>query len=471
MDDHELPAAEAAYEGPIADGNSTAKRRQTLVWGICIAAVTVMGGFVIYNMMKPTPRGNDPEAAQRLLATADVVRPGELSGQAEASELQVRVAELDRQISMLNQGHTTLTTENAALKSQLESERADAIQTIEALNRAVETRPAVGAPQGGAPRGAVGSVGGAPGVENPGAPLTGPGDPFAPVGGGGQALAVGGENAVRPRRQLNTVRLGGSQSGGPADGPTVARGGAQGGSGGQAGGAQYMSSSMQVFSSDRFVPPNAYVKARVLVGVDAATGVTTSSDPKPVLFRLTGPAVHVGSNGRFQTTDLTGCVVNGAAYGELSSEKVYIRLQRISCPAGDRQFSVATVEGYASHLGKAGVRGNVISREGGLTGRAMIAGTLQGLGRSLSNYTDSVSNTIGIGAGGALTAPPPPDAGTVAAGAVGGGVANAAEMLADYYVKRAEQYQPVIEMPTGIEVELVFLSGFEITPPPSGGRR
>jgi conjugal transfer pilus assembly protein TraB len=181
-----------------------------------------------------------------------------------------------------------------------------------------------------------------------------------------------------------------------------------------------------------------------------------------VLFRLTGPAVHVGANGQYQTTDLTGCVVNGAAYGELSSEKVYIRLQRISCPAGNRQFSVATVEGYASHLGKAGVRGNVISREGGLTGRAMIAGTLQGLGNSLSSYTDRLTNSIGIGAGGALTAPEPPRAGDVATGAAGAGVANAAEMLADYYINRAEQYQPVIEMPTGIEVELVFLSGFEI---------
>jgi conjugal transfer pilus assembly protein TraB len=104
----------------------------------------------------------------------------------------------------------------------------------------------------------------------------------------------------------------------------------------------------------------------------------------------------------------------------------------------------------------------VISREGGLTGRAMIAGTLQGLGNSLSSYTDRLTNSIGIGAGGALTAPEPPAAGDVAAGAAGAGVANAAEMLADYYINRAEQYQPVIEMPTGIEVELVFLSGFEI---------
>ena len=460
----ELPPAEPAYEGPVTDGNKRAKRKQAIVYGALFGALLIGGGFVMWSILKPAPSRDDPAAAQRLLATADVARGGDRSGEGQASELTVRVSELDRQIAQLNSEKTQQTQEVATLRAQLESERADALQTIEALNRAVETRQAVGAPQGGAPRAAVATAGGPPSVESSGGPLTGPGDPFAPVGAGGQAGAGSQQTGVRPRRQLNTVRMTGGAAGaegGSAAGPTVSRtGGAAGAQ--PSGGGQYMSSSMQVFDTDRFVPPNAYVRARVLVGVDAATGVTSNSDPKPVLFRLTGPAVHVGANGQYQTTDLTGCVVNGAAYGELSSEKVYIRLQRISCPAGNRQFSVATVEGYASHLGKAGVRGNVISREGGLTGRAMIAGTLQGLGNSLSSYTDRLTNSIGIGAGGALTAPEPPAAGDVAAGAAGAGVANAAEMLADYYINRAEQYQPVIGMPTGIEVELVFLSGFEI---------
>jgi conjugal transfer pilus assembly protein TraB len=118
-------------------------------------------------------------------------------------------------------------------------------------------------------------------------------------------------------------------------------------------------------------------------------------------------------------------------------------------------------------MGKAGVRGRVISREGGLTGRAMLAGTLQGLGNSLTKYTDAKTSAFGLGTGGTVTAQASLDARDVASGSVGGGVANAAEMLADYYVKRAEQYQPVVEMPTGIEVELVFLSGFEIASTPS----
>ena len=77
-------------------------------------------------------------------------------------------------------------------------------------------------------------------------------------------------------------------------------------------------------------------------------------------------------------------------------------------------------------------------RARGGVGRAMIAGTLQGLGNSLSNYTDSMTRQIGIGEGGGLSAPPRLQAGDVAAGAAGSGVANAASMLADYYVKRAD---------------------------------
>jgi conjugal transfer pilus assembly protein TraB len=32
-------------------------------------------------------------------------------------------------------------------------------------------------------------------------------------------------------------------------------------------------------------------------------------------------------------------------------------------------------------------------------------------------------------------------------------------MVSKYLIERAEQYQPVIEMPTGINVEIVFLEG------------
>ena len=36
-------------------------------------------------------------------------------------------------------------------------------------------------------------------------------------------------------------------------------------------------------------------------------------------------------------------------------------------------------------------------------------------------------------------------------------------MLSDYYIKRAEQYQSVIDVPLGAEVEIVFQEGIDLT--------
>ena len=36
---------------------------------------------------------------------------------------------------------------------------------------------------------------------------------------------------------------------------------------------------------------------------------------------------------------------------------------------------------------------------------------------------------------------------------------EAADTVSRYLIERAEQYQPVVEMPTGIDVEIVFLDG------------
>ncbi|MEL0254292.1 MAG: TrbI/VirB10 family protein, partial [Novosphingobium sp.] len=43
--------------------------------------------------------------------------------------------------------------------------------------------------------------------------------------------------------------------------------------------------------------------------------------------------------------------------------------------------------------------------------------------------------------------------------ALGGGAAEAGKDVSKYLIERAEQYQPVIEMPTGVDVEIVFLEG------------
>ena len=478
----DLPAAEHAA-GDYGLNTATKKRQFIILGGVAGVVALGMGYFLYQTTFKPTgPTVQDNP--KRYQATVNAAQSPVADTTAESLSSQVRAQkDIAEKATVDNE---TLKQQVNQLQTQLQTDHTDAQRTVSALQRQVETRESadarspvvVGAPASGAA--AQASLAAPPltaaGSRNPFAPTSGP-----LVGG------LGGDSAEQlPRRTMSVIKASYVQQGGPvgagsggASGPggfgggpgsPSAMGGAPGASamgGGQPGlmgSKTYFSSSLEVYDSSKYVPPNAYAEAKVLVGVDAATGTTFSADPKPVLFRITGPAVHVGVNGKFQTTELSGCMVNGAAFGELPSEKVYIKLQKITCPAGAGKFAVATVEGYVSSKGKAGVRGQVISREGQFTGRALIAGALNGLGQALSTNvqrSQSGLNTDPTGVGGLLATRELSPA-QIASGSIGTGVSNASSMLADYYIKRAEQYQPVIEMPTGISVEIVFLSGFQV---------
>ncbi|MEE4540233.1 MAG: TraB/VirB10 family protein, partial [Erythrobacter sp.] len=202
--------------------------------------------------------------------------------------------------------------------------------------------------------------------------------------------------------------------------------------------------------SPNYLPPNSIAKATVVVGVDATTNTRSQSDPLPVLLRVTGPARSVYGEGKLLATRVQGCMVNGAAYGDLSSEKVYVKLQRMTCAQPGGRFAVSEVKGFIAFGGKVGVRGRVVSREGGLTTQAFIAGLFGGVGNAFqgANRIPRIANE-----------PVLPSAEDVGIQAIGGGAANAGNTLSEYLIERAEQYQPVVEMPTGAEVEVVFLDG------------
>lgn len=208
--------------------------------------------------------------------------------------------------------------------------------------------------------------------------------------------------------------------------------------------------------SPNYLPPNSIATAKVVVGVDAATNVKSASDPLPVLLRVTGPARSVFSDGKLLRTRVQGCMVNGAAYGDLSSEKVYVKLQRMTCPQPGGRYAVSEVKGFISFGGKVGLRGRVVSREGGLITQAFLAGLAGGFGRGFSANSNALLRGTNVSVDGKRDQL---SAAEIAQGGFGEGVSTAGDKLSDYMIERAEQYQPVIEMPTGADVEVVFLDG------------
>ena len=226
----------------------------------------------------------------------------------------------------------------------------------------------------------------------------------------------------------------------------------------EAGNASKVSKGNTVYTdSPNYLPANSFASAKVVVGVDASAGVNSQSDPLPVVLRITGPARSVLQNGKLLTTKIQGCLINGAARGDLSSEKVYIKLQKMTCPQPGGRYAESEVKGFIAFGGKTGVRGRVVSREGSLAMQAFFAGLVGGAGSALNQAFNAPVATISANGSGSLNHTP--NLGNVGLRALGGGAQESGKDLGKYLIERAEQYQPVIEMPTGVDVEIVFLEG------------
>lgn len=208
---------------------------------------------------------------------------------------------------------------------------------------------------------------------------------------------------------------------------------------------------------ESYVPAGSYAPAVVIAGVDASVGVKSQENPVPVLLRLTGPVTTAAAgSGPGSRVDLTGCTVVGSAAADLSSERVYVRLTTLTCLNHRGEVLEVPVAGIVVGSGKAGVRGQVVSREGTLVRNAAVAGVLQGIGQTASSSAQSVTGSSSLDS--TVTS----IAGASAAGAIGGGVSGAANTLAQYYIQRAEQYQPVVSLYGGTAVEVVFLDGVDL---------
>ena len=75
---------------------------------------------------------------------------------------------------------------------------------------------------------------------------------------------------------------------------------------------------------------------------------------------------------------------------------------------------------------------------------------------SVREWSAPLQPAVGLGATAAY------GAGDVLKMGIGGGASKAAQTLSDYYIKRAEQYHPVIPIGAGNEVTVVFQDGFQL---------
>ena len=339
-----------------ADGDAQAVRRRQLVLFSVIAAAVL----IVLAVWLSAGGGKGPAPAGGIDA--------ELAGPDTAEKVwtrrsEARIGAIETRLREMQGEARRLGAENERLRERLVGDAENARGVIDRQKAAMdelERRLRAVLPPEGAP-------GAAPGA-----------DPYFRGPGTSPSGAARAPAPVAPAPLIETFEL----EGGPGSSGAGPRSG-----------AETVAGALEK-SVAAWLPAGAHAEAIVLAGVDASAGVSSQGDPRPVLFRITGPAWTAAPSGSGAGTalsvDIAGCTVTGAAHGDLSSEKIYARLRTMTCAApgsGERPGSVIETEvaGFVAGSGKTGVRGPVVSREGALVEKAFLAGMVSGIGQGVAS--------------------------------------------------------------------------------------
>lgn len=207
-----------------------------------------------------------------------------------------------------------------------------------------------------------------------------------------------------------------------------------------------------------YLPAGSIFSGTLLTGVDVTTGEGSRRDPFPVLLRVKKEAILPN---RYRT-DVKECFLVAAGWGDLSSERAYLRAEKLSCIREDGKALESKVEMYAvGEDGKAGVRGRVVNKTGALLGRALMAGFLEGFSKLFGKSQVMTIQTGSLGRN--AKAPYESYLSSDALQSAGlSGVGSAMDRLANYYIDMAENIYPIIEVDAGRAIDFVMLNGVSL---------
>lgn len=425
-----------------AAGASPARKDVKQRW-LLIAGVAGLAVVLVASMASDGQRTKTRTGKKELEAKMVDVTPKELDRRSWQAQSMVEMEKLRRDLDRVNQTNEQILKELSRVKERAESaERSKEAARGDARLNGVTPPPVPKNRAGG---------GDAPIV--PGVPSAGAGAalvPPQPPGIGaepGASLPQVGTGAEVSPPSITTVPMGPplvSKPPAPAkptsSDPAAAAANAE------------TKASVQVKESPYagMLPPGAFADVALLHGLDAATGTTAQANPQPVLLNIQNHATLPGA-ARYQ---LKSCFALGSAFGDLSSERLYVQLAKLSCVDKQNRLMLATeIQGYiVDSDGRLGLRGEVVDRQGAKLAKSMLAGFAEGLAGALKMSQGSVSSSPL----GSITSM----AGEEAVRSAGlQGVSTGASQLSQFYLKEASQMFPVISVDAGRKANIVIQSG------------
>ena len=210
---------------------------------------------------------------------------------------------------------------------------------------------------------------------------------------------------------------------------------------------------------DNTIPAGSFVKAILLSGVEASTATQSSGNPRPIVLELID---HASLPNAFRAS-VKNCRLIGAATGDISSERVEIRLESMSCIESDTmKITQGTMSGFVSgEDGRAGLRGRVVIKDRELMMNSLIGGMLGGASQAVSQLANPVSSFNPMTGDVSKTQ----NSMDLLKQAGGQGASGALDRYAKYHIERAESLQPVIQVSSNRIVDVVFTASFNFAAP------
>lgn len=209
-----------------------------------------------------------------------------------------------------------------------------------------------------------------------------------------------------------------------------------------------------------FMPAGTIISGVLITGMDAPTANQSKRDPFPVLLRIKDESILPNR----MKMDVRECFLIASGYGDMSSERAYLRADTVSCVRDDGGVIEAGLNAYAvGEDGKNGVRGRLVSKTGSLVAKSLMAGFLAGTADIMKPQkvqpVVNIDQVTGQRIPQLFTDVDP--AAVFSQGAMGG-VSTGMTRIADYYIEMAKSIFPIIEVDSGRKIDFIVLKGAKL---------
>lgn len=217
-----------------------------------------------------------------------------------------------------------------------------------------------------------------------------------------------------------------------------------------------------VTESVAYIPVGSIITGTILTGGDFPTSKGGMENPTPLLVRISKEAILPNR----RTSDIRECFLLMGGRGDLSSERVKLRGETLSCIRDDGSVIESKLNSFLTgEDGKEGIRGRLVSKQGQLIARSLVAGFASGLSEA---FDVNAVPTISTSSDGTVQYERVYSSEAMQGAAVKG-FSNAMEDISEFYLDMAREIFPVLEINAGRQVDVIVINGTQLKIKAEGG--